>query len=327
VSTETGETRDGGPDPLDDELDAVFAGLQEDQKVISSRYFYDTRGSELFVRITKLPEYYPTRTEHALLEQWGSELIRRFGPAALLELGAGSARKTRVLLDAMEARGTGGHYLPLDVSADFLEETASKLREEYPHLEVRPVVGDLAHPLDRHLDVPRPLLVAFLGSTIGNFARPGALGILSNIADFLSPGDHLLLGADLRPSRRKPLQELEAAYNDSLGVTADFNRNAMRVLNARFGTDFRPETFEHWSFYDASQGRIEMHLVALSAQTVRVPGRGEIRFKAGETVRTEISCKYDHPTVTDLFTQAGLSVDEWWTDDHERYALVVGSPT
>ncbi len=309
------------------ELEAVWEGLRQDPKRISSRYFYDTRGSELFVRITKLPEYYPTRTEYALLDAWAEELVRRIRPASLLELGAGSARKTRILLDQMEAQGIHGCYLPVDVSAEFLEDTAAQLRREYPHLEVRPVEGDLTHPLDPNLDAPRPLLLAFLGSTIGNFTDPEATAILRNVARFLRPGDHFLLGVDLRPSRRKSLAELEAAYNDGAGVTAEFNRNALRVLNRRFGTDFQEDAYRHHAFYNEEEGRIEMHLLASVPQRVKVPGRGEIRFEAGESVRTEISCKYDRDGVHHLFATAGLELEEWIADDHDRYALVLGRPS
>lgn len=312
-------------DPVEADREEVWEGLNRPQKEISPRFFYDTRGSELFVEITRLPEYYPTRTERDLLERWSGSLVQRLRPASLLELGAGSARKTRLLLDAMEARLGGGRYLPQDVSADFLEGTAAALRREYPGIQVTPLVGNLTEPLPE-LELPRPLVVAFLGSTLGNFTPDRATGILSHIAAVLGPDDRLLLGADLRPSEGKTLAELEAAYDDARGITADFNRNALRVLNRRLGTDFQVDAFQHRAFYEPGEGRIEMHLVATSPQTVRLPGKGTVEFLAGETLRTEISCKYDRPTLEGLFRDAGLALTEWIPDDHGRYALVVGAP-
>ncbi|MDT8342142.1 MAG: L-histidine N(alpha)-methyltransferase, partial [Longimicrobiales bacterium] len=230
-----------------------------------------------------------------------------------------------ILLDAMAARG-GGAYYPLDVSADFLGETAEALRDEYPSIDVHPVAGDLTDPLDPALDPPRPLLVAFLGSTIGNFHAPQAVEILAHVRERLKPGDHLLLGADLRPSAGKTVAELEAAYDDAAGVTADFNRNALRVLNRRAGTDFDPDSWAHLARYDAVEGRMEMHLVAERPLTIRVPGRGSVRFARGDSLRTEISCKYDRDSVAHLFSCARLRLMQWITDDRERYALAVGSP-
>ena len=308
-------------------LDEVWESLNGSPRTLSSKYFYDTRGSELFVEITHLPEYYPTRTERALLDTWAEELVARHDPRSLLELGAGSARKTRVLLDALVARRNDGAYLPQDVSGDFLEETARRLRREYPTLEVAPLVGDLTHPLDPGLEVPRPVMAALLGSTIGNFSDAQARGILANVRAFLGPGDRFLMGADLRPSAGKSREELEAAYNDSRGVTAAFNRNILSVLNDRLDTDFDPGRFEHRAFYDPEEGRIEMHLVALEGQEVTIPGRGRIRLEAGESIRTEISRKYDRPTVESLFRRAGLTLVEWRTDPRGRYALAVGAPS
>ena len=307
-------------------LEEVWAGLRGQPRTLSSKYFYDTRGSELFVEITRLEEYYLTRTEHRLLEERGRDLLRDHGPRALLELGAGSARKTRVLLDAMEARDGGGVYLPQDVSCDFLEETARRLRHEYPHLEVTPLVGDLTHPFEPDLDVPRPVMVALLGSTIGNFTDAQATEILTNVQEFLQPGDRFLMGADLRPSPGKSAAELEAAYNDARGVTAEFNRNILANLNRRLGTDFDPSRFEHRAFYDVDAARIEMHLVSRGAQTVRVPGRGTLPLGDGESIRTEISRKWDRPSVERLFALGGLRLMDWITDERGRYALAVGGP-
>jgi L-histidine N-alpha-methyltransferase len=302
----------------------VWAGLRDRPRTLSSKYFYDTRGSELFVEITGLPEYYPTRTERALLERWGQVLIRRHRPRAVLELGAGSARKTRVLLDAMETRKGGGVYLPQDVSGEFLEETARSLRREYPHLEVAPLVGDLTHPFEPELEVPRPVMVALLGSTIGNFTDAQNREIMTNVRSFLRPGDRFLLGADLRPSPGKTVEELETAYNDAQGVTAEFNRNILSNLNRRLGTDFDPARFEHRAFYNHDEARIEMHLVSVGAQTVEVPERGSILLDDGETIRTEISRKWDRDSVERLFGLGELEVLEWIPDERQRYALAMG---
>lgn len=323
---------DAGSGPPGDAVDTsieamaqeVWASLRKVPRTLSSKYFYDTRGSELFVEITGLPEYYPTRTERTLLEEQGRRLVQDHGPKALLELGAGSARKTRVLLDAMETRDGGGVYLPQDVSGEFLEDTARSLRVEYPHLEVTPLVGDLTHPFEPDLEVPRPVMVALLGSTIGNFTDPQAREILTNVRSFLKSGDRFLMGADLRPSPGKSVEELEAAYNDTRGVTADFNRNILSNLNRRIGTDFDLDRFGHHAFYDVDRARIEMHLVSRGAQTVRVPGKGMVELDDGETIRTEISRKWDRPSVERLFALGDLELLEWLTDERERYGLAVG---
>jgi L-histidine N-alpha-methyltransferase len=304
----------------------VWEGLSEAPRTLSSKYFYDTRGSELFVEITGLAEYYPTRTERTLLERRGQELLRHHAPRALLELGAGSAKKTRVLLDAMETRDGGGVYIPQDVSGEFLEETARRLRDEYPHLEVSPLVGDLTHPFEPDLEVPRPVMVALLGSTIGNFTDAQATEILTNIQSFLQPGDRFLMGADLRPSAGKSVDELEAAYNDARGVTAEFNRNILANLNRRLGTDFQPDRFQHQAFYHVEGARIEMHLVSQGPQTIRIPGQGIVELENGESIRTEISRKWDRPSVERLFALGELELLEWITDERERYALAVGGP-
>lgn len=299
----------------------IWSGLTSEPRRLSSRWFYDHRGSELFEAITRLPEYYPTRTEQALLESWAELWMERMRAVSLVELGAGSARKTRILLDAMTRGAAEATYLPLDVSSEFLECTASDLRGEYPRLTVRPLVGDLTRPLALP-DLPRPLAVAFLGGTLGNFTPDAAVDILRNVRAVMRSGDALLLGADLRPGPGKSVDELEAAYDDAGGVTAEFNRNILRALNRRAGTDFDPDAFEHRAFYEPTLGRIEMYLEARVPQTVRVPGQGAVRVEAGERVRTEISCKYDRPTLDALLTRAGLAVAEWASDDAGRYALI-----
>ena len=243
------------------------------------------------------------------------------GPAALVELGAGSADKTRRLLDAMVYADRGELYVPIDVSAEFLEDSANRLRGEYPTLGIEPVVGDIAEPLALDPSLPQPALIAFLGSTIGNFDPTGARTLLRHVANAMRPTDSFLLGADLR----KDPAIIEAAYNDSQGMTAEFNLNVLRVLNRDLGADFNLAAFEHRAFYDRSLHRIEMHLVSTDDQTVHIPGVGSVTFAGGESIRTEISCKYDRASLAELLGSAGMRLDRWITDAASSYALVVAS--
>ena len=303
-------------------LEEIREGLSRPQKELPPKYFYDARGSELFEEITRLPEYYLTRTERALLERWMPAWTAGLRPRALVELGAGSAAKTRIVLDAMRAAGGGEAYVPVDVSAEFLDQTAAAVRREYPGLRVVPAVADLCQALPLPDGLPGPVLHAFLGSTIGNFAPADAVALLERVRRGMGPEDRFLMGVDLR----KDPARVEAAYNDAAGVTAEFNRNMLRVLNHRAGADFRPDAFRHRAFYHTGEHRIEMHLVSAHAQRVRVPGAGVFRLAAGESIRTEISCKHDRGSVDALFSAAGLEVREWETDDAGLYALVLGAP-
>jgi len=312
----SGETRTQVPDE-------ILRGLARPQKELPSKYFYDHRGSELFEEITRLDEYYLTPTEQRLLERWAESWVAAIRPSILVELGAGSARKTRVLLDAMEGRRPGSLFIPVDVSEDFLVATAERLRAEYPELQIEPEASDFTAPLDLYLDDARPVMVALLGSTIGNFDREAAVELLAHVRTVMAEGDAFLLGVDLRPGPKKPPERLERAYDDPAGVTAAFNRNVLRVLNREFGSDFEPGAFEHRAFYDADEGRIEMHLVARRDQVVTFPGQAPVPLRAGESIRTEISCKYDREVVDDLFGRAGLRVREWREDDEGLYALVL----
>ena len=302
-------------------LSDIAIGLARPQKELPPKYFYDHRGSELFDEITRLPEYYLTRAERALLTCWSTAIVRDARPATLVELGAGTAEKTRLLLDAMVAEGHGGLYVPVDVSAGFLDETAASLREEYSTLGIEPLVADIAEPLVLPPDLPAPTLVAFLGSTIGNFDPVEAHELLAGVAAVLRDGDRLLLGADLR----KAPATIEAAYNDSRGVTAEFNRNVLHVINRELGANFDLSRFEHRAFYERTLHRIEMHLVSTDDQVVRIPAIGLIHFAAGESIRTEISCKYDRPSLDALFAAAGLRIDRWITDARQTFALALAS--
>lgn len=300
-------------------LAEVREGLARPQKELSPKYFYDQVGSLLFEEITRLPEYYLTGAERELLLQCTHWLVTSSGCRTLVELGAGSASKTRILLDAMQRAGRGSTYMPIDLSATFLAETAGVLRIRYPDLHIMPVIADIS----RDFRLPKhegPVLFALLGSTIGNFDEMHATRLLRRIRGQMEPADAFLLGLDLRKGTR----ELEAAYNDVQGITARFNLNILQVLNRELGADFDLSSFSHRAFYDEHLHRIEMHLVSSRDQVVTIPGIGRIPLTRGETIRSEISCKYDRAAVEVLFEAAGLAIAEWHTDEHQRFALVLG---
>ena len=301
-------------------LAEVAAGLSAPQKELPPKYFYDHRGSELFEEITRLPEYYQTRTERALLEVWMPALVPELGTRSLIELGAGSAEKSRIILSAMRSNGTTGFYVPIDVSAGFLTQTATRLRHDYPGLSVEPIVADITEDFSAPQVMPRPALFAFLGGTIGNFYPPAAIRLLSRLRMAMSASDRFLMGVDLR----KDVGRIEAAYNDSQGVTAAFNRNMLLVLNHELGSEFDPDSFAHRAFYESINHRIEMHLVSTMEQQVRVPGIGLIHFAEGESIRTEISAKHDRASVAELFGAAGLRIESWRPDPEVLFALVTG---
>lgn len=299
-------------------------GLAQPQKQISSKYFYDTKGSELFEEITRLPDYYPTRTEREILTGQVVGWVETVEPVTLVELGAGSARKTRILLDAIHAADSQASYVPVDVAGEFIHATATELRTEYPSLDVHPVVQDIADPLQFTDGLRRPVLFALIGSTIGNFERDAAVDMLANVRRAMSREDRFLLGADLQPGQRKSKERLTAAYNDSAGVTAAFNLNILAAINRGIGTDFDLNSYSHRAFYNVDEGRIEMHLVSGSNQEVHFPEGDMVRIGEGETIRTEISCKYDLRTIEALFAAAGMSVDRWFEDPEGLYALAAG---
>jgi len=299
----------------------VATGLSRPQKELLPKYFYDERGSRLFAEITRQPEYYPTRAERTLLRRFAPAWVPDVGLQALLELGAGNADKTRIILDAMVAHAEDPVYVPIDISGDFLHDMARRLRQEYPRLRVRPVVADITaeiHPPD-HL--PEPGAYALLGSTIGNFKAHKAMELLRHVADALRPSDLFLAGFDLKKDR----EVLEAAYNDAAGITAAFNLNILDVLNRELGADFDVDGFRHHAFYNEEEARIEMHLVSRRDQTVRIPGVGAIEIRRDESIRTELSHKYDRAAVEELFEEAGLRLDRWEVSDHGLFALATAS--
>jgi L-histidine N-alpha-methyltransferase len=307
-------------------LEEVQRGLGRPQKKLPSKYFYDTHGSELFEAITRLPEYYPTRTETKLLKSAASGWVEKAAPASLVELGAGSARKTRILLEAMKKGISRRTYAPVDVAGEFLLSTAELLRAEDPSLDVLPQVMDITKELDFEAELPGPVLFALLGGTLGNFPGDTGLELISNVRAAMGGQDLFLIGADLRPGEGKSIERLEAAYNDAQGATAEFNLNMLRALNRDAGTNFDLTEFRHKAFYNGMEGRIEMHLVAETAQEVYVPGAGPVQIGAGESILTEVSCKYDRPVLAEMLGSASMEIVRWCTDDEGLYSLALASP-
>jgi L-histidine N-alpha-methyltransferase len=299
-------------------------GLTKPFKELSPKHFYDARGSELFERICELPEYYPTRTELAILRERAAEIVDTTSAGELVELGAGASDKARVLLDAMQDTGRLRRYVPLDVSQAVVEEAARTLIDQYPGLRVHGVVGDF----ERHLEhLPpadgAPRLVALLGGTIGNFPPGTRRAVLGKIATLLGPEDRLLLGTDLVKDPRR----IEAAYNDSAGVTAEFNRNLLHVLNRELDADFAPESFAHVAFYDRRNEWMEMRLRATRACSVLVGDLDlRVEFAAGEELRTEISAKFTRDRIESDLEAAGLELAEWYTDAEDQFGVALARP-
>ena len=300
----------------------VRRGLQADQKWLPPTYFYDATGSALFERITRTPEYYLTRAERALLEREADSIALAASPRSLAELGAGSAEKSRVLIRALRARGLGEAYVPVDVDQATLAETAESLRGEFPDLNVIPVVADMRRELRIPPAAPRPLLCAFLGSTLGNFSAGESQLLLARMRGEIGRDGWLLLGADLV----KDPATIERAYNDGEGLTARFNLNVLSVLNRDLGADFNPAAFEHRAFYEPMRRRIEMHLVSRAKQRVTIPLVGEFDLAEGESIRTEISCKYDRESLEEILRESGFVLERWMTDDSRSFALVLARP-
>jgi L-histidine N-alpha-methyltransferase len=303
-------------------LNDVGESLSRTPRELSPKYFYDARGSRLFEEITRLDEYYLTGAERAILVSHAADIATATHARSLVELGAGSAAKTRLLLEALHARRRALTYVPVDVSSDFLETTANALRAEYPTLRVEPVVADMNAAFSLPARLAEPMLVALLGSTIGNFDNHDAIALLTRVRAAMHEEDRFLVGADLR----KDVGVLERAYNDSRGVTAAFNRNILHVLNAELGSDFIPGCFAHRAFYDQSRHRIEMHLVSRRHQVVRIPDLPPFTLEAGETIRTEISCKYDRESIEAMCAASGFRIDRWLTDAENRFALALLEP-
>ncbi|MBI1758262.1 MAG: L-histidine N(alpha)-methyltransferase [Actinobacteria bacterium] len=312
---------------LDDHLPADFrssalradvrAGLTAAPKVLPPKWFYDERGSELFERITELPEYYPTRAERAILTERASEIAALTRAVTLVELGAGSATKTRLLLSALREEGPLRRYVPVDVSAAMLAETGRALSREYAGLSVHAVAADFEHHLE-HLPRGGRGLTAFLGGTIGNFEPADRARFLAAVRESVAAGDWLLLGTDLV----KDPSVLVPAYDDAAGITADFNRNVLYVINQELKADFDPASFEHVAVWDRDREWIEMRLTARQAHEVRLAELDlTVTFEAGEHLRTEISAKFRQDGVREELAAAGFTLVEWWTDRDRQFAV------
>jgi L-histidine N-alpha-methyltransferase len=297
----------------------VLDGLTRPFKELPPKHFYDARGSELFAQICELPEYYPTRTEIAILEAVAADIVDETGAGELVELGSGASDKARILLDAMAQAGTLTRYIPLDVSESVVRDAAEVLIRDYDGLRVHGVIGDFQRHLERV--PPRdgiPRIVALLGGTIGNFPPGTRRSLLRSIAGILREGDRFLLGTDLV----KDPAVIEAAYDDAAGVTAEFNRNVLHVINRELDADFPIENFDHIAFFDRRHEWIEMRLRARRPCSVLIEGVGlRVEFAAGEELRTEISAKFTRRRLIEDFEAAGLRLETWYVDDEQQFAL------
>ncbi|MFC0865876.1 L-histidine N(alpha)-methyltransferase [Sphaerimonospora cavernae] len=304
--------------PAADTADAlrtdVLAGLTRHSKQLPPKWFYDARGSELFEEITRLAEYYPTRAEREILVARAGEIAAATRARTLVELGSGSSEKTRHLIDAL---GGLESYIPVDVSESALVQAGMALLAEYPGLSVHALIADFHQRLALPA-TPGPRLVAFLGGTIGNLLPDERAAFLRDVRDLLGPGDALLLGTDLV----KDVDVLIAAYDDASGVTAEFNKNVLEVINRELGADFDPGAFDHVACWDAANEWMEMRLRARAELTVKIPELDlVVSFDAGEELRTEISVKFRQAGVRAELAAAGLEQRHWWTDAAGRYAV------
>jgi L-histidine N-alpha-methyltransferase len=314
--------RGAGLDPAA-EREAVWQDLAAPLPKIDSKYFYDDCGSRLFEDITRLPEYYQTRTEEDLLEAVADEIVDLTGPRELVELGSGVGRKIRLLLEAMQRQESLSGCVLLDVNETFLTFSVEQLAARYPGLAVQGVVGDFMHDLDL-IGSGSDRLFVFLAGTIGNLHPERLPAFLAGVRAAMGDGDAFLVGLDLIKDTRR----LEEAYNDSAGVTAEFNRNILRVLNRRFGTDFEVDAFEHVAFYNPEREWIEMRLRATRLTSVSMGAVSKpIRFEAGHEIRTEISCKFTRLSFVEALFGTGLELWRWWTDPNELFALALVRPT
>jgi len=296
--------------------DDVLAGLSATPKRVPAKYFYDGAGSLLFERITELPEYYPTRCEMRILRDHAADIAKLIPEgAALVELGSGSNKKVRIVLRAARKLAA---YVPVDICGEMLEQEAAELRLDFPQLKVLPVRADITHQFDLPADAKAAAVRVgfFPGSTIGNFEPHEAAAFLRNAAHILGPGATLIVGADLI----KPVEVLNAAYNDAEGVTAKFNLNLLVRINRELGATFKLDTFEHHAFYNRERHRIEMHLASLKRQKVKVAGE-PIDFRTGETIHTENSYKYSIASLGALARGAGWLPAGVWTDEREYFSI------
>lgn len=299
---------------VDTFLDDVLAGLARPQKALPCKYFYDAQGSRLFDAICELEEYYPTRTEMAIMQRHAADMAEHLGPGCLLvEYGSGSSLKTRILLDHLREPAA---YVPIDISGAHLLASARALQQRYPRLAIHPVCADYTAAFELPAVAAEKVVVYFPGSTIGNFDRDEAAAFLARMRAVCGPGGHVLIGVDLQ----KDVPVLEAAYDDARGVTAAFNLNLLRRINRELGGTFDLGLFAHRAVWNAEAGCIEMHLVAVEDHTVRVGARA-FTFRAGETILTERSYKYTLAGFSALAGEAGFRVDHVWTDDRLYFSV------
>jgi L-histidine N-alpha-methyltransferase len=308
-----------GHNSRQDLIDDVRRGLTRSPKQLPPRWFYDERGSELFDQITRLPEYYQTRTEMAILEAHAADIVRATRSASIVELGAGSCTKSRVLIRAAKGMGTLWTFVPFDISESVIRDAASQLVEEFSDLTIYCVAGEF----DKHLaEIPRfgSQMIVFLGSTIGNFAPADTATFLGAVRGLMQTGDHFLLGVDLVKDER----ELIAAYDDAGGVTAQFNLNVLARINRELSANFNLDAFQHVALWNAEHSRIEMHLRSLRDQTVDIPG-AELspHFEEGEMLRTEICTKYTRIGVERMLMAAELEPAGWYEDLDRRFAVTL----
>lgn len=305
--------------PLPSPNDDITRGLNQRPASISPKYFYDQHGSQLFEEITRLPEYYPTRTETALMQQHAADIAQAVGTGrTLVELGAGNCQKARTLCRLVQP----ACFVGVDISADFLQAAVRGLRDDFPGLDARAVGGDMTQGVALPEDIPRTgRLVFYPGSSIGNFDPPHALDLLAHMRELIDDDGGLLIGIDLP----KDVEVLEAAYDDAAGVTAAFNRNVLRHVNRLIGSDFDVDQWRHRAFFNPGESRIEMHLEAMADSEVHWPGGGR-RFDQGERIHTENSYKYPLHVFTDMLARAGFSQAQAWTDDRGWFAVVHARP-
>jgi L-histidine N-alpha-methyltransferase len=297
-------------------------GREPGRRELPPKHLYDERGSELFDRITRLPEYYPTRCERAILNRQAPGLVEATGARELVELGSGTASKTRALLYAMAGAGALDRYVPFDVDPGVVEDCAHELTDLYPGLCVHGIVGDFAHDLGRVPDGDRRL-IAFLGSTIGNLLPDARAAFLADVRALMGPGDRFLLGTDLL----KDVAVIEAAYNDSEGVTAEFNLGALRVINRELDADFDLDAFEHVATFDPEPSWVDLRLRARGEQQVRIPGAGiELTVADGEEIRTEVSTKFTLDVLARDLGAAGMELEAFFTDPAGMFGLSLASP-
>lgn len=304
---------------MDDYIADIVGSLESKQPSISSKYFYDSVGSDLFERITSLPEYYPTRTEISILKQYSSELLERSGANQIVELGSGDCSKISILFGSqLEQRLEDITYIPIDVSIAAIEQSAEQLIQHFPQIRVEGHILDFTRDL-KSLETDYPALICFFGSTIGNFNPKDAGILLSSVASIMNTDDTLLVGFDMV----KESKVLQAAYNDSEGVTGLFNKNILKVINSIIESDFNPEDFDHIALFNIEESRIEMHLEANSDLTINSPNFSkQLKFRKGERIHTENSYKFTNDSISNLACDSGLQVNNVYTDENKWFSLV-----